>query len=326
MKKTKKYEEEYVRINGIEHYLLHYKIKKEAPVLLFIHGGPGQSETMMAYILEEYECRNYNIVYYDQRGAGKTYLKNKKERPDTQLLKNDLLEIVLYLKKLYRKEKIGIIGHSWGSVLGSIFALEHPEHTLCYIGCGQVVNLIENERTGFEKLKAAIEASGSKNDRRKLMKIGAYPVEGSFDMKNYRKMGQVRKLQGKYHLAVDMDKGMIKMFLHSPVTGIADILPFLTGMIVNKKVMGELMSFDLRNKGTEYQVPVYYVLGENDQQTPVEIGTSYFEEIAAPDKKLYLIKNAGHLTMIDNMDDYRASICEIVNKSAGSSAKRSMEL
>lgn len=320
MKKTKKYEEEYVRINGIEHYLLHYKIKKEAPVLLFIHGGPGQSEVMMAYILEEYECRNYNIVYYDQRGAGKTYLKNKKERPDTQLLKNDLLEIVLYLKKLYRKEKIGIIGHSWGSVLGSIFALEHPEHTLCYIGCGQVVNLIENERTGFEKLKAAIEASGSKSDRRKLMKIGAYPVEGSFDMKNYRKMGQVRKLQGKYHLAVDMDKGMIKMFLHSPVTGIADILPFLTGMIVNKKVMGELMSFDLRNKGTEYQVPVYYVLGENDQQTPVEIGTSYFEEITVPDKKLYLIKNAGHLTMIDNMDDYRASICEIVNKSAGSSA------
>ena len=314
MKKIKKYEEEYVKINGIEHYLLHYKARKEAPVLLFIHGGPGQSETMMAYILEEYEDRNYSIVYYDQRGAGKTYLKNKKERPDTELLKNDLLEIVLYLKKLYQKAKIGIIGHSWGSVLGSIFALEHPEHTLCYIGCGQVVDLIENERTGFEKLKAAIEASGSKSDRRKLMKIGEYPAAGKFDMKYYRKMGQVRRLQGKYHLAVDMDKNMIKMFIHSPVMGIADILPFLTGVIINIKVMRELMSFDLRDKGTEYQVPVYYVLGENDQQTPVEIGISYFEEIAAPDKGLYLIKNAGHLTMLDNMNDYRASICEIVNK------------
>ena len=314
MKKIKKYEEEYVRINGIEHYLLHYKARKEAPVLLFIHGGPGQSETMMAYILEEYEGRNYNIVYYDQRGAGKTYLKNRKEKPDTELLKNDLLEIVLYLKKMYQKAKIGIIGHSWGSVLGSIFALEHPEHTLCYVGCGQVVDLIENERTGFEKLKAAIEASGSKSDRRKLMNIGEYPVAGKFDMKYYRKMGQIRRLQGKYHLAVDMDKNMIKMFIHSPVMGIADILPFLTGVIVNIKVMRELMSFDLCDKGTEYQVPVYYVLGENDQQTPVEIGISYFEEIAAPDKGLYLIKNAGHLTMLDNMDDYRASICEIVSK------------
>ena len=133
-------------------------------------------------------------------------------------------------------------------------------------------------------------------------------------MKYYRKMGQVRRLQGKYHLAVDMDKNMIKMFIHSPVMGIADILPFLTGVVVNIKVMRELISFDLRDKGTEYQVPVYYVLGENDQQTPVEIGISYFEEIAAPDKGLYLIKNAGHLTMLDNMDDYRAFICEIVNK------------
>lgn len=312
--KVRKYEEEYVTINGTEHYLLHYKAEKEAPVLLFIHGGPGQSETMMAYVVEEYESRNYTIVYYDQRGAGKTYLRNKKEKPDTELLKKDLLEIVLYLKRMYQKEKIGIVGHSWGSVLGSMFALEHPEHTLCYIGCGQVVNLMENERTGFEKLKAAVEASGNKSDLKKLMKIGEYPVAGVFDMKVFRKMGQVRKLQGKYHLAIDMDKDMIKMFMRCPVMGIADILPFLTGMIVNMRVMGELMSFDLREKGSKYQAPVYYVLGEKDQQTPVEIGTAYFDEIEAPDKKLYLIKNAGHLTMIDNMEDYRDAICEIVSK------------
>lgn len=312
--KVVKYAEEYVTINGIAHYLLHYKAGGDAPVLLFIHGGPGQSETMMAYVVEEYESRNYTIVYYDQRGAGKTYLKNKKEKPDTELLKKDLLEIVLYLKRIYQKEKIGIVGHSWGSVLGSMFALEHPEHTLCYIGCGQVVNLMENERTGFEKLKAAIEASGNKSDQKRLMKIGEYPVAGVFDMRYFRKMGQVRKLQGKYHLAIDIDKDMIKMFMRCPVMGIADLLPFLTGMIVNMRVMEELMSFDLREKGRKYQVPVYYVLGEKDQQTPVEIGTAYFEEVEAPDKKLYLIKNAGHLTMIDNMDDYRNAVCKIVDK------------
>ncbi|MDE6201971.1 MAG: alpha/beta hydrolase, partial [Lachnospiraceae bacterium] len=137
---------------------------------------------------------------------------------------------------------------------------------------------------------------------------------------------QAPNLQGTYHLPVDMDKSMIKMFIHSPVMGMADILPFLTGMIVNRKVMGELISFDLRDKEIEYRVPVYYVLGEKDQQTPVEIGISYFKEIIAPDKKLYLIKNAGHLTMLDNMDDYRASIWEIVNRLERSSAKRPMEL
>lgn len=86
----------------------------------------------------------------------------------------------------------------------------------------------------------------------------------------------------------------------------------MTGMMVNMQVMKELMSFDLKSKGVEYQVPVYYVLGENDQQTPVELSKAYFDEITAPDKKLYLIKNAGHVAMVDNVDDYRKAVCEIV--------------
>lgn len=313
MRKTKMFNEEYVTINGVEHYLLHYKTKKEAPVLIFIHGGPGQSEAMIAYIVEEYTSRNYNIVYYDQRGAGKTYLKNKKARPDTEILKEDLLGIVLYVKKAYQKEKVGLIGHSWGSVLGSMFALEHPEHTLCYIGCGLVIDLMENERVGYNKLKDAIEKSGNKKDRKKLEKIGEYPV-ATFDAATYRKMGKIRSLQGKYHLAAKFDKNMIRMFRKSPIMGMGDIFPFIASMVVNMQVMKELMSFDLKSKGVEYQVPMYYVLGENDQQTPIEISIAYFNEIEAPDKKLYLIKNAGHAAMIDNLNDYRAAICEIVDR------------
>ena len=312
MKKVKTYEEEYAAINGAEHYLLHYKTMQEAPVLIFIHGGPGQTESAIAYIVEEYADRNYNIVYYDQRGAGKTYLRNKKAKPDTEILKKDLLEVVLYVKKQYGKDKVGIIGHSWGSVLGSMFALEHPEHLLFYIGCGQVINLMENERVGYNKLIEAIEQSGNKKDMIKLEKIGEYPEADTFDMNTLRKMGKVRDLQGKYQLAATVNKDMIKMFQKSPIMGIKDILPFLTGMMVNMQVMKELMAFDLRSIGAAYQVPIYYVLGENDQQTPVELSRAYFYEITAPDKKLYLIKNAGHIAMIDNVDEYRAAVCEIV--------------
>lgn len=179
----------------------------------------GQTESFFAYVVEEYAARDYNIVYYDQRGAGKTWLKNRRSRPDTETLKNDLLEIVLYLKRTYGKEKIGILGHSWGSVLGSMFAMEHPEHTLCYIGCGQVINILENERTGYAILKSVIEKGGSGKDRKKLQKIGEYPTP-DFDWKAYRKMGQV-----------------------------------------------------------------YYVLGEKDSQTPIEISMKYFEQVQAPDKK-----------------------------------------
>lgn len=313
MKPQKQYTEEYAHIGGIDHYLLHYRSKPEDPVLLFIHGGPGQTESFFAFLVEEYAERDYNIVYYDQRGAGKTWLKNKKRKPDTETLKKDLLEMVLYIKKQYGKEKIGIFGHSWGSVLGSMFALEHPEHTLCYIGCGQVIDIMENERVGYAILKEAIEKGGNKKDKKKLNKIGEYPT-AHFDAKVYRKMGQIRSLQGKYKLAQDFGKTVVDLWRRSPVMGIRDLIPFMTSLSVNMQLMRELMTYDLRKKGSSYQVPVYYVLGEKDSQTPIGISMKYFETVQAPDKKLYLIANAGHAPMIDNVEDYRQAVRECIRR------------
>lgn len=312
-KTQKPYTEEYARIGGIEHYLLHYRSRPEDPVLLFIHGGPGQTESFIAFVVEEYAERDYNIVYYDQRGAGKTWLRNRKSRPDTETLKKDLLEIVLYLKRQYGKEKIGILGHSWGSVLGSMFALEHPEHTLCYIGCGQVIDIMENERTGYAILQEAIENGGNRKDRKKLEKIGEYPP-AQFDWNAYRKMGQIRSLQGKYKLAQDFNRTVIDLWRRSPIMGVRDLIPFMTGMSVNMRLMRELMTYDLRKKGNCYQVPVYYVLGEKDCQTPVGISRRYFEEAEAPDKRLYLIPGAGHAPMIDNVEAYREAVREIIRR------------
>ena len=96
--------------------------------------------------------------------------------------------------------------------------------------------------------------------------------------------------------------------------GMQDLLPFMMGMLVNMQLMRELMSFDLREKGNCYLVPVYYVLGEKDSQTPIEISMKYFEEVQAPDKKLYLIPNAGHAPMLDNVEEYRRAVREIVGK------------
>lgn len=107
---------------------------------------------------------------------------------------------------------------------------------------------------------------------------------------------------------------MIDLWRRSPVMGIKDLIPFMTGIMTNMQVMSELMSFDLREKGHCYQVPVYYVLGEKDCQTPIEISMRYFEELKAPEKKLYLIPNAGHAPMIDNMEVYRKAVGEIVGR------------
>ena len=106
--------EEYVSINGISEYLLHYPAAPEAPVFLHIHGGPGAPASIFAYRVEALP-RNYTIVYYDQRGAGRTLRKNPFAGLSMALLQQDLLETVLYLKRTYNKGKIGLLGHSWST-------------------------------------------------------------------------------------------------------------------------------------------------------------------------------------------------------------------
>jgi len=309
------YVEETIAINGIEEYMIHYQGEMVAPVVLFLHGGPGSSESIFAYYIESGWTGNYTSVYYDQRGAGKTYYMNKDAIPTMDILKEDLLQTVLYVKGKYQKEKIVILGHSFGTVLGSMFAMEHPEHVLCYIGMGQVIDNMENETVGYIKLREAIEGSRNEKDKKKLVAIGAYPPK-SDDQALVKKMNALQKMQGKYKLGMKIDWHLIKLMLKSPVVGWPEISGQISGMKVNDGVFREFWDYSLYVYNSQYDVPVYYILGENDNQTPTEIAVKYFETIIAPEKKLYLIKNAGHMTMLDNLEDYQIALKDVLDRNS----------
>ncbi len=148
--------EEYVPINGINQYLFHSGANHHNPVLLFLHGGPGSAESLFAHAFQEKWQDIFTVVHWDQRGAGKTLTQNPDQYPTIDLLLRDLLEIIQYLKQKYDKQKIILLGHSWGSVLGSTFIKKYPEEIAYYIGVGQVICMLENERVGYEKLKELI--------------------------------------------------------------------------------------------------------------------------------------------------------------------------
>lgn len=306
------YEEEYVELNGIQEYVLHYKSKKEDPVVVFLHGGPGSSISLFAYEMEKYHIGNYTMVYYDQRGAGKTYTKNKLAIPTIELLKEDLLATVIYLKKCYQKEKLVLLGHSFGSVLGTLMAKEHPEHILCYIGVGQVIDMIENEKVGYEKLVEAIDDANDEKSKQILKEIGVYPPI-DYEVTIMKKINKVRKLQSQYKLAMGIDKKIIFLALKSPIFKFSDLIAFSKIVKVNAQALKNLWEYSLYQFDAMYSIPVFYILGEMDNQTPIEISCSYFETIEAPEKHMFIIKNAGHLTMLDNPEDFYQALNTVID-------------
>ena len=91
------YYEEYVPINGIQQYFLHCPAPGAATVLLYLHGGPGFSASYRAYLLNPPQS-TATLVFYDQRGSGKTLLKNRSAKPTFPLLLEDLRCTIAYLK------------------------------------------------------------------------------------------------------------------------------------------------------------------------------------------------------------------------------------
>ncbi|MEJ8547232.1 alpha/beta fold hydrolase [Brevibacillus borstelensis] len=307
--------EEYVTINGISQFLYHVGTNSDNPVMLFLHGGPGSVESLLARAFQEKWEEIYTVVHWDQRGAGKTLTKNPDKLPTIELLLQDLYEIIQYLKSKYGKEKIVILGHSWGSVLGSVFIRKHPEEAAYYIGVGQVVDMLENEQVGYNKLIEMIELSGDKKSKKKLQSIGEYPGNKiAFDREFLKKCGKIRKLQGKYNLGMKIDLSIWITVFKSPIFRFSDIIAFMKIFRANAHLHRFLGDFNLRNEKAEYKVPLYYILGGNDWQVPYVVAQKYFEEIKAPNKGIYIIPDAGHMTMMEQPELFFDALLEINKK------------
>lgn len=291
---------EYVSINGIDQFLFHSGTSHNNPVMLFLHGGPGSAESLFTRAFQEKWEEIYTVVHWDQRGTGKTLTRNPDKLPTMDLMLQDLFEVIHYLKIKYNMQKIVLFGHSWGSVLGSVFIKRHPEDVAYYIGSAQVVNMLQNEQVGYNKMKELIEQAGDKKSLKKLEKIGEYPGNKIvFDRIFLQKCETVRKLQGQYKLALKIDFAIWIAALTSPIFKLSDISSFKKAFKANQQVLDYLADFDLTSESAEYQVPVYYLLGGRDWQAPFVIAEKYFTEISAPDKNIYIIPNAGHMLMMD---------------------------
>jgi len=306
--------EEYVEINGIHHYLLHLEGNKDNPILLFLHGGPGSAESIFAHLMQENWEKNYTVVHWDQRGAGKTLSKNpsKDHYPTLDLHLEDLLGIVTYLKKKYNKDKIALLGHSWGSILGTLFIKQYPEEISHYIGVGQVISMMENERYGYAKVREEIIKANNNSDLKKLESLGEYPTL-PYNKDMIKVMSNLRKIQSKYKLAASPSPSLIIGVMKSPIFKLSDILGLIKGLDANSDTFKYLFEhYDLDKESLEYKIPIYYILGDNDWQAPYPLAQEYFEKIKAPKKELFLIHNAGHITMLDQPKDFYEALCKCI--------------
>lgn len=167
-----------VRLNGRDQQVLVRGRDKDAPLLLYLNGGPGIPEGILnrqyAAGLEEH----YLTVQWDQFGSGRSFdLFDPPERMTIEDHLRDLHVLVGWLKRSYRKEKVILIGHSWGSLLGMLYIRRHPENVALYVGVGQPVDMLENEQSSYAFTLEEARKRGDKKALATLERLGGPAVE-----------------------------------------------------------------------------------------------------------------------------------------------------
>jgi pimeloyl-ACP methyl ester carboxylesterase len=317
---------EKVSIGGVDQWI---SIKGEDlsnPVVLVLHGGPGGTEMPIVNAVNRNLQSIFTVVNWDQRGAGKSFSKHvPKESLNVAQFMADTHEIVEYLKKRLDKEKLFILGHSWGTYLGLTEVYNHPENIYAYIGMGQMVNGIMSEQTGYN---FALETAKKKNDQAALKKLlgkGEFR-DGSYV--NGRKGCIAQRDVLKKYGAVIYDKKvssmLTKTFLKSHDYTFINKINWIRGQLVTLKIMSIDWAFevDFLNKVKKVEIPVCFLAGRHDYTTPFELVEKYCETIEAPSKELVFFENSAHNPMFEEPQEFFKAMSRIKEQAMNSAVKK----
>ncbi len=291
-----------VAINGIPQWLTITGRDCRKPVLLFIHGGPGNPISPFADALYGAWAQDFTLVQWDQRGAGRTYGRNLPVReleprefentPLTlSLMAADGIAVAEYLEQRLGQRKLILTGSSWGSALAVEMAHLRPELFHAYVGVSQLVGPPDLTASHALALQRAREL-GDQAAIETLRSLGTPPWQ------NPRNFGQLRRIVRRYE-ALRTDPGPD----WRPAAGYAgaqDQTAYEAGedfsflKFVGFKGDGMLWQLALQEQRTRLRLPVFLIQGEEDLLTPPAVTRAWFDSLQAPRKKLVTVPRAGH--------------------------------
>jgi pimeloyl-ACP methyl ester carboxylesterase len=302
---------ERVGIGGIDQWIEVRGENVDNPILLFLHGGPGVAFIPVARTFQGAWEKYFTVVQWDQRGAGKTYTSNDKELQRRTInvpqMEQDTLEMVNYLRNRFKKEKIFVLGYSWGSLLGLWLAHEHPELIYAYVGVGQVVDMHQNEEILYQD--ALQEARNRHNEEalKDLLSIAPYPtLNADFDKYSIASKW-AGELLGTPPSAADFDNParFVLTVVTAPEYSLVDDYGFFRGMWLSTEILfPEMMKVDLNQLGHDFRVPIFFLEGRHDQYCRPSLIWEYSQTIKAPQKEFVWFDHSGHFPFVEERQKF----------------------
>jgi pimeloyl-ACP methyl ester carboxylesterase len=305
-------EEGFVRIGGIDQFVLIRGDDRRNPVVLMLHGGPGLAQSLLFPWFRPWE-KDFTVVQWDQRGAGNTYGRYGDKTPNLtpDQMAQDGIELAEYLRRHLGTDRLILLGHSWGSQLGLRMVAKRPDLFAAYVGTGQVVDDAQAESAGYGVLLSAAQRAGDAKTVATLRSIGPPPYRDSKAMLEEREAaapyGPKAEEPGAYYAR------SVPTALFAPGFSLKDFWNASAGGLYSLKVlMPRIGRFDARRVGTSFGVPMFFIQGDRDTLTPTPLVKQYMDEITAPRNELILLREDGHGALLTDPDGFLKAMKEHV--------------
>ncbi len=293
-----------VRIGGIDQWVSIRGNDRRNPVLLMLHGGPGWVAMPTSWYFQRGWEEYFTVVQWDQRGAGKTYAENDPAKVAPTMTRERMVadseEMVAWLRREFGKEKIFVLGHSWGSYLGLELAQRRPEWLHAYIGMGQISNAPESERRGWAWTLQQARAAGNAEAVAELQALAPYaegntplPLDTLFKQRRWLNQygGMVHNRTGG-----SAEAAAIRL---SPEYSDQDVAAMWKGNDFSMQhLLANVLTLDM-SQVRELRTPLFLFLGRHDYNVSSELAAEWFDTVRAPGKQLVWFEQSAHEVMIE---------------------------
>lgn len=293
-------QQELVNIGGVPQWISIRARSRNAPILLVVHGGPGFTLSPVSdYYMRDWE-EFFTVVQWDQRGAGKSHRREDRESLAASLtidrMVRDTEELIELLRQRFKRDRVVLLAHSFGTILGVKVAQRRPDLLYAYVGMGQFVDFRRSEALGYEATLADARADKNTEAVAQLERIAPFP-DLAHPERNLQNLGVERRWlahYGGYFRAGGAGQHFAVAQL-SPTYTAADLQTRQEAHdFILQSMWAELGSVDLSND-IKFDVPLIIMQGRYDRGTSSELVQEWHGSVKAPHKKLVWFEESSHM-------------------------------
>ncbi|MEM8863046.1 MAG: alpha/beta hydrolase [Chloroflexota bacterium] len=302
-------EERQLTLGGVEQTVLLRGRDRTAPLLVFVHGGPGATATPFLRTYNADLEDSFVVAYWDQRGTAKSY--NQALDPADMTIAQltaDLGELIDQLLVEFEQDQVLLVAHSWGTIIGLEYAASRPETVAGFISVSQTTNQMASDRLGHEWALNEAQLINNQNAVDDLNEIGQpeYTIEEFYTQRRW-----VNVLGGGLYKP-QSDLTLLTTALRTSEFGWTDLRSFFAGTQFSSKALwDEQQAYDARARHSDLDVPVFMMIGRHDKIIAPELGASYFNFLKAPSKELIWFEQSAHAPLFEEPEKFNYEVLRI---------------